>query len=329
MVWVMPMVHIKVRLNTGIFLVSLAALLWGTSFVAVRWGLEQDIDPIIFVTLRFLIAALFFTPIALVKISNLRSLLLQKKIIALGFFNAIGFAFQFFGQQFTSAGKASLFVNFYVLIVPLLAPLFLKEKLSITVIFSAILGFVGAFMVSTNLDFNQLSFTKGTIKGDIITLGAGVSWAIYIILSKRYLESDTKRSGTAVFYGTIVWTSVILSFACPITIIINRSILNSFAQQFSWRPMVAVIYLAIMCTALAFAIYMEGLKRAEAGESSIFMLIEVIVAFILEWIIFGAKPAFWSTIGVALIVFAVIILSLKQKSNLEPNKSRKTSEEIE
>jgi len=306
----------KVHFNFGIILVSIAALLWGTSFVVVRWGLEQNIDPIIFVALRFVLATLIFLPIAAVKVSNLKALLFNKNILLLGTFNATAFAFQFVGQRYTSAGKASLFVNFYVLIVPLLAPFFLEEKLSFNVIISAVLGFFGAFLVSTNLDLTQISFDKGTIKGDLISLSSGMSWVFYIILSKRYLERNKGKSGIAIFFGTIVWTTIILLIAVPVNIFIKRMSI-SFIDQFSWKSIVAIVYLAVICTALAFAIYMEGLKHAEAGESSIFMLLEVVVAFILEWIIFGTIPELWSSIGVILIIIAVLMLSFRHDQKTE------------
>ena len=116
--------------QSGNLLVAAAALLWGTSFVAVRWGLENEMNPLFFVSLRFLIAALLFLPIAMLKVAGIKRLLLSPSIILLGFINAIGFAFQFIGQKFTTAGNASLFVNFYVILVPLLAPLLLPERYS-------------------------------------------------------------------------------------------------------------------------------------------------------------------------------------------------------
>lgn len=299
--------------NSGNLLVSAAALLWGTSFVAVRWGLENEIDPIFFVSLRFLVAALLFLPIAIVKISHIKRLLLSPSIILLGFINAVGFAFQFVGQNFTTAGNASLFVNFYVIIVPLIAPLMLPEKYSWRVVISAVIGFIGAFMVSTNLDLKAISFNNGTIKGDLITFGAGLTWTLYILLSKKYMtSSEDSDVSVNVFFGTIIWSAFFLVLTYPYLFLTKKPI--TLISQLTWKTVAAIIYLAAICTVAAFALYMKGLDKSSAGESSIFMLIEVIVAFFLEWLLFDTKPAMWIIIGVCFVVLSVILVSMKSST---------------
>ena len=312
-------------LSSGNILVLIAALLWGTSFVAIEWGFkESTINPILFVFLRFILASLVFLPIALFKISGLKRLLISKEIIMIAFCNAIAFLLQFLGQQHTTAGKASLFVNFYAIIVPLFAPLILPEKYSWRVLVSAILGFSGAFFVTTNLNFSEI--TSGTIKGDLLTLGSGLAWTAYILLSKKLLEKKKEQSGIGIFFGTVVWTTVFLGFALPIALV-NKT-WSEISSQFNWQAIIAIIYLAIVCTASAFAIYMEGLKRSEAGESAIYMLLEVVVAFILGWIIFKTEYQTWEIVGTILIVFAILFVSIKiNKKSSRTAKNKEIEEE--
>ena len=310
-------------LTSGYVLVSIAALLWGTSFVAIEWGFaNSSIDTIIFVFLRFIVASLFFLPIALLKIKNLGKLLISKEIILIGLCNSLSFLFQFLGQQYTTAGKASLFVNFYSIIVPLIAPLILPEKYSWRVLFSAILGFSGAFFVTTNLNFSEI--TGGSIKGDLFTIGSGMAWTIYILLSKKFFEKDKTQTGTTVFYGTVVWTTVFLSLTLPIALV-NKS-WSEIRSQFNWQSITAVLYLAIICTVAAFVIYMEGLQKSEAGESTIYMLFEVVVAFLLGWILFKTIYETWEIVGVVMIVFALAIVSFKMDNF---KKRRKKENDLE
>jgi drug/metabolite transporter (DMT)-like permease len=82
-------------------------------------------------------------------------------------------------------------------------------------------------------------------------------------------------------------------------------------SEFNWQVIVSIIYLATICTVAAFAIYMVGLKQTEAGESVIYMFIEVVVAFLLAWIILDVVPKTWEIVGAIMIVVAVIIVSIK------------------
>lgn len=113
-----------------------------------------------------------------------------------------------------------MFVNFYVVLVPLLAPYFLKEKHSIKVIASAMLGLLGAFFVTTNMNFKEN--TVDSIKGNLLTLCSGVLWTVYIIISKKHLERNEELTGMAVFFGTTVWSAVFLGLITPF-ILINKS----------------------------------------------------------------------------------------------------------
>ena len=306
----------KKQALSGNLLVSIAALLWGTSFVAIEWGFrESDIDPLVYVFLRFSIATLMFLPFAFWKMKRKTSIIGNKAIILIALFNALAFMLQFIGQQYTSAGKASLFVNFYAITVPLIAPLILPEKYSWRVIVSAILGFSGAFFVTTNLDFKNIQ--GGTWKGDLLTLGSGIAWTLYILFSKKLLEKDKQISGLDAFFGTIVWTTIFLTLVVPLAFI-NNSIFVSYSwgiviAQLNWKVIVSILYLALVCTVGAFALYMVGLKKAEAGESVIYMFLEVVVAFLLGWVFLKTIPKKWEYVGAAMIVAAIILVSIKRK----------------
>jgi drug/metabolite transporter (DMT)-like permease len=73
-----------------------------------------------------------------------------------------------------------------------------------------------------------------------------------------------------------------------------------------------------VCTIGAFAIYMIGLKKTDAGKSVIFMFIEVIVAFILGWLILDNIPSPWERVGAILIILAIIVVSLKINVGKKP-----------
>lgn len=93
----------------GIALVVAADLLWSTVFVASQVGL-QYLDPYSLVFMRFLISSI---PIALVAAFRGRELGLRGELSnrwtwVLGSIYAMGFLFQYVGQDMTSASEATL-----------------------------------------------------------------------------------------------------------------------------------------------------------------------------------------------------------------------------
>ncbi|MHA1303938.1 MAG: DMT family transporter, partial [Candidatus Heimdallarchaeaceae archaeon] len=239
----------------------------------------------------------------------------------IGFFNSMAFFFQYLGQDLTTAGKAALFVNFYVIVVPLLSPYFLNEDHSLKVIISAIIGFSGVFLVSTNLNFGELM--AGTFLGDMLTFVASVAWTGYILVSKKYLEQDNSITEIDVFFGSIFWSTIFLTPGLLFYFFKKPSI----TFQFSFQVLFSLLYLVLFCTIGAFLIYLYALKMAKAGESSIFLLLEIVVAFILEIVLSfffprifeNVIPGLWTTIGAFMIISAVFIVSInfgvKQKKS--------------
>ena len=171
-------------------------------------------------------------------------------------------------------------------------------------------------MVSTNLDLKVISFSGGTLKGDLITFCAGLTWTLYILLSKKYMSNNNEENtGINVFFGTITWSAVFLVLTYPYLFLTEKP--AALIAQLTWKTTIAILYLAAICTVTAFALYMKGLERSSAGESSIYMLIEVVVAFFLEWVLFRTKPALWIIVGVCCVVISVILVSVKTANQTE------------
>ena len=143
----------------AILLTIIASSLWGTSFPAIKIGL-QFMDAYTFVFLRFFIAALILLLLGL----SSRKLVFnfnKRLVLFLGCINGIAYLLQYIGMSFTSASKSSLLVNLTVVWVALLSPLLMKEEIGRKQISGIVLSLLGIIFVTTNLDFQ--SFGNGNI----------------------------------------------------------------------------------------------------------------------------------------------------------------------
>ncbi|HDZ12133.1 MAG TPA: EamA family transporter, partial [Bacteroidetes bacterium] len=102
-----------------------AAIFWGGSFPIVKFGLYY-LKPLWFADLRMSIAFLFM----FIFVKNKKAFWkFPKEIWWLGLFNAAGYFLQFVGMEYTTAAKASFFVNINVVFVVILAHFLFQEKL--------------------------------------------------------------------------------------------------------------------------------------------------------------------------------------------------------
>lgn len=282
----------------ALLLTIIASSLWGTSFPAIKIGL-QFMDPYSFVFLRFFFAALIM--FAIVLFSKKITFYFNKRLVLfLGFINGIAYLLQYIGMSYyTSASKASLLVNLTVVWVALLDPLVLKEKIGRTKIIGVILSFAGIVLVTTNLDFQ--SFSNGTIIGDIIVIASGILWAIFILYNKP-LVNESKN-----FLMSLTW---LLFF----TIIPLIPLVPFTAEKFLILPLdawIAILYTAIFCWNIPYYIWSKGLKKISPVTSSVILLNEIIVSVIISTILLGESLTAFTGIGAVLIALAILLVSIK------------------
>ena len=113
--------------HSWVFFTILAAILWGTSFPAIKIGL-QYVDAILFVFMRFLIA-LVITLTVLILTKKFRfEFKKDKKLIGfIGILNGIAYLLQYFGMNYTTAAKSSLFVNLTAIWVAVFSTFLINE----------------------------------------------------------------------------------------------------------------------------------------------------------------------------------------------------------
>ncbi|MFX0163586.1 MAG: hypothetical protein ACFE68_09720, partial [Candidatus Hodarchaeota archaeon] len=80
-------------------LVFSASLIWGSSFPAVKWGLNLGLDPLFFVIFRFLVAVIVALPFLIYLLKGKGFFeSFSSAFLVLGLLNALALIFQFYGM---------------------------------------------------------------------------------------------------------------------------------------------------------------------------------------------------------------------------------------
>jgi len=280
----------------AVLLTIIASSLWGTSFPAIKIGL-QFMDAYTFVFLRFSFALLLMVGVLLFTKNFSLNFNKKRLILFLGITNGAAYLLQYMGMFFTSASKASLLVNLTVIWVALLSPIILKEQISRKKLSGVIVSFLGIFLVTTNL--NLESFNTGEIFGDILVIAAGIIWAFFIIYNKPLVnESENMiQSLTLLLLFTMIPLMPVLTFSSANFLIL---------QGEAW---IAITYTAIFCWIVPYLLWSKGLKNISPVTSSVILLNEIIVAVAISTIFLKESLTVVSGIGAALIIIAIIVVS--------------------
>lgn len=287
-------------------LAALVAIVWGFAFVVIKVGLESFSAPQL-TALRFLVACL---PVFLVPRPAMPwpSLVLIGLTLFAGQFLLLFFAF----TLGLPAGLASVVQQFQAFFTVLLAALFLRDIPSRRQVAGMIIAFAGLAVIGV------------TIGGDVtlaalaLGLASAFSWAIGNVL--------VKRSGEVPILSLVVWASLVPPVPALLVSALHDergSILDALAAA-SWLSLGAVVYLGLVATALAYAIWGGLLRRYSTAAVAPFALLAPCVGVLSAALLLGEVFGAARCVGMALILagLAVIILpaSVARRSGREADR---------
>ena len=219
----------KIKADIALIFVTLT---WGISYLLTQNTIES-IEVFNFLAVRFSIGFILSSLIFYKKMFKL-----DWKMIKYGFIVGttlfLGFANQTIGLQYTTTSNSAFITGVAVVLVPLLAAVFFKERIRREVVFGVILASVGLGFLTLN-DINGLNI------GDVLTLVGSVAFAMHIILVGYYTVKTESIQFAIMQIGTVAVLSWITS------IMFETPSLN-FTRN-SWLSM---LFLGAFCTSLAF-----------------------------------------------------------------------------
>ena len=254
------------RRSTARLMIITSAVIWGTSFPVIRFGLNY-ISPGLFLFLRFLTASIMLLLVArLIGETVDLSVLTNKYVAYTSILNGLGYAFQFLGQKFTYATNAAILINTSPIFTAVFAHFLLNERLSKIRIFAVFVAFIGAALMLIPQSKNSLSF--GSL-GDLLCLVAGLVWGLYVAESKKLVGGQYKPMD--LLFSWFVYTSFI-GFII--------SIFEGSSLEMSISLVFVLIYVALFCTILAFLLWFKSLEVLEASTSSAYFMLEIFTCVI-------------------------------------------------
>jgi len=178
--------------------------------------------------------------------------------------------------------------------------LLLKEGLGRVKTFGILLASAGVLIVVSKGNFGSISIGKFGAPGDILILISAVNWAVFSTLSRRGLKSHP--ASLMMFYVMAIgwlFTSLIFLFARDVAEI----------NQLTASGWVAVAFLGIFCSGLAYIAWYDALKALSTAQTGVFLYIEPLVAVVVAFFILGEDISLASLIGGAIILFGIWLVN--------------------
>lgn len=295
----------------GNLMLLLTALIWGSSFVAQRAGMEY-IGPFTFNVLRSLIGGLTLIPVILIigrskspeaqeakDASESQTLEKDRKTLLLGGVCCglalfIACSLQQVGIVYTTAGKAGFITALYIVLVPILG-VFIGKKVRPIIWFCIVLSVAGLYLLCMKDGFS-LS------RGDFLVLLCALFFSIHILVIDHF---SPKTSG--------VKLSCIQFFVCGIL-----SLIPAFAfEEFNWGQIlscwVPILYSGVLSCGVAYTLQIVAQKNTEPAVASLLLSLESVFAVISGVLILHESITLKEFCGCAIMFIAIIVAQLPSK----------------
>ncbi len=284
--------RIRVLAELGL---ALAGIIWGVNFTLVKGAVEQ-MPPVYYLGLRFLVAALVMAPFCMGRLRRLerRGWLLGFGLGALLF---CGFVLQTAALKTVSPGISGFLTSVYVVLVPLMVGLGRKTWPSLMVWLGIAVVMAGMAVLSI---YGSLHFGWG----ETLTLIASFFWAFHIVVVGY---ACTRYDVTALVMLQLATCAVL----CLIT---------SFAWEHpvlfpGWGPLGVIIWTGIMGGVVAYWLMAVGQKYTPDSLAAVLMSLEAVFALLSGIALGYDSVTVRTTLGFALVLAGTMMARLGSRDS--------------
>lgn len=215
------------------------------------------------------------------------------KILVSGAFIGFNWILLFESYNYTTVSKATLCYYMAPVLVIIFSPIFLKEKITLRKSLAVIAAIIGMLLVSGVYNDNSKDSSP---KGIIFGLAAALLYSLVVIINKKIKKAGTYER-TFLQLGT---ASIVLLPYLFFT--------ENFSEiSFSTNTVLLLLFVGIVNTGVAYALYFASLKTVSAQSAAILSYVDPIVALIASFLILKEPMGAFEIIGAVLILGASFI----------------------
>jgi drug/metabolite transporter (DMT)-like permease len=275
-------------------------VIWGSTFVVNQLVANGEAPPLLFLLLRFSIAALVLVVLAR---GRPRTPGLLRDSLAVGGLTAIGIGFQLTGQVYTTASKAAFITG---LSVPLTAPvafLVTKKRPSPENLAGLALATAGFVVLAWPRDLSGLN------TGDLMVLVTAISYAYVVV---RLSESSGRHDIRWFAFGQ---TACAAAVACLLRLAVQPFLGRPealFAAEA--RPLAVdarflglLLWMSLAATVVTFLLMTWAQARMSATHAAVIYALEPVFAAFLAALFLGERLSGRELWGGALVLFGILV----------------------
>lgn len=272
----------------------MVTIIWGGTFAATSLLLESGLMPVNLVLWRFGVALVAVIPFLLFSGTRRFDRRTLGAGVILGLLLYAGYIFQTLGLVETTSSRSGFITALYVVMTPMLQPLFGRGRPSLQVWFSVLLIIIGLWMLT-----GSGSDAGGINVGDILTLFCAFFFALFIVVLDR-VGSDVDVIGL-----TGVQVAVVASCA-----LIHTALLGQWGYPEGSDAWTLLLGLAIFGTVVTTWGQTRFQPLTTPSRAAIIYTMESVFAALIGVLILREELTGLGAVGGGLIVLGLLLVEL-------------------
>jgi len=280
-------------------LLLLAAVIWGSAFVAQRVGMSH-VGPLTFNGIRFALGAMVLLPLIRRRDPEpeVAGGPAQHRMVwptvgggaLAGLVLFVAATLQQVGLVYTTAGKAGFITGLYVIIVPLLGLLWGHRP--------GWGGWLGACLATIGLYLLSVTGTFTFAPGDLWELFGALFWAIHVLLLSWL---SPRMDGIRLACAQYVVCSLLSLIVAGFTEAITRDGLHG--------ALIPILYGGILSVGVAYTLQVVAQRDALPTHAAIILSLEALFAALAGWLILNEMLSLRGLIG-CILMFSGMLTAL-------------------
>ena len=284
----------------GFWFILIAAVLWGTSGAVIKVIYANEAASPLGVSLMRLAIATPVLALSCWKLLGRDMFAIGRRDLALmavsGFCIACSHAAYFAAIPYIGLTIATLVTICTAPIIVVGISTLLKQEPLTRRVFAALacalVGTVALVGLQSDIELPQ----RSTV-GVLFALGSAVGYAGMIVCG-RFLAQR---------YHSLQITTIQFSAGTLVSLVFN--LLAGTQFNFSFASWTLLLYLGIMTTAVAYGLFLAGMKTTSGTTASILTVAEPLTAAFIAWLMFGERLGVTGLVGALLLVLSFMILA--------------------
>jgi drug/metabolite transporter (DMT)-like permease len=274
-----------------------AASIWGGLYVVSKVVLDV-IPPFLLVTLRLILGSLTLAVILFFKAFPTLSRQQTIQMLGVGFVGyGISVGLQFLGTKLSTAANGSLVTSATPAFVLLFAWLLLKERITSRRLIALVLATIGVIAV---IDPRTAQLNPDLFAGNLILIGAAVTWALYSVLVRKVAQDS----------NVLMFTMLAFIGGLPVSVPVSAWEWSTVGVgEITLGVVGGVLFIGIVSTALAMVLWNTAFAYVDASLASLTFFAQPVVGTLLGWLLLDEKITPLFLLGGLLIGVGLVISS--------------------